>query len=104
MRDTYEGFQPKERGLFGDNEQRPESHPRVAGSSDLVDIENLYLHNDNPQKLAIAVSMKPDTPFRDWRWLPRSLIEYETTGTGRMGVAQVKVTLPERTAIEKGLI
>jgi len=102
IRDTFDLFQEPDRGRFGDDEHRPA--PRVTGSSDLVDVENLILHNDNAQKLAIAVSLKPDTPFRDWRWLPRSLIEYEKTGTGARGCTVVRVTCPEKLALEKGLI
>lgn len=93
-RDTYDRFQPRERGMFGENEYRREE----VTKSNLVDID-VFLHNDNPSKKAIAVSLDIRTPFAKWAWLPRSLIEYERTGAN-----QVRVTLPERAAKEKGLI
>jgi hypothetical protein len=94
-RDSYDRFQPRSRGMFGENEDRRDDQ---VTKSDLVDLD-LYLHNDNPTKKAIAVSLDPHTPFAKWVWLPRSLIEYERTGA-----STVRVTLPERTATEKGLI
>lgn len=103
--DSFDRFQPPDRGRFGDNEtsmtalerQRGRG-PRVTGASDLCDLD-LYLHNDNPSKKAIAVSLDPKTVFERWQWLPRSLIEYEATAPG-----QVRVTMPEKLALEKGLI
>lgn len=100
-RDTLDMFERKERGRFGDNESAPRQ--RVTGASDLCDLD-LILHNDNPTKKAIAVSLRGDTPFAQWVWLPRSLIEYEGTGIGVNGSALVRVTLPEYVAKEKGLI
>lgn len=99
-RDTFDMFQREDRGRFGDNES-------VRGNdsvrSNLCDLD-LILHNDNPDKKAIAVSLRGDTPFSQWVWLPRSLIEYEKTGIGVNGSALVRVTLPEYIAKEKGLI
>ncbi len=100
-RDSYDRFQPRERGLFGDNEYRRDND-RVT-KSNLVDLD-LILHSDNPAKLAIAVSLAADTPFARWSWLARSLIEYETKGIGTAKSRLVRVTLPERLAKEKGLI
>jgi hypothetical protein len=100
MGDTFDAFQPRERGRFGDNESGPSD--RVV-KSDLVDLD-LYLQNDNPSKKAIAVSLAMPCPFDKWVWLPRSLIEFERTGVGRGGAKLVRVTMPERTAKEKGLI
>lgn len=93
-RDTYDRFQPRERGMFGENEYRREE----VTKSNLCDLD-LILHNDNPAKKAIAVSLDIRTPFPKWSWLPRSLIEYERTGANT-----VRVTLPEGTAKEKRLI
>jgi hypothetical protein len=104
--DTFDKFAPPERGRFGDNEAASEPlvrGPRVTGASDLRDL-NLTLHNDNPAKKAIAVSESECTPFEDWKWLLRSLIEYEEIGIGVNGNRLVRVTLPERLAREKGLI
>lgn len=99
-RDTRDMFDRPERGRFGDNES-------VRGNdsvrSDLVDLD-LILHNDNPSKKAIAVSLQGNTPFEHWVWLPRSVIEYERTGIGVNGSALVRVTLPERMATQKGLV
>lgn len=97
-RDTFEGFEPPVRGRFGDNEARPAKGPRVTGASDLVDLD-FYLRNDNPDKGAIAISDRRDTPFEQWTWLPRSLIEYQKLPGGI-----VRVTMPEHVAHEKGLI
>ena len=104
-RDTFDQFEEPERGRFGDNEaqHRPGRGPRVTGASDLVDVD-LILHHDNPSKKAIAVSRRGDTPFKDWIWLPRSLIEYERRGIGINGRRLVRVTMPEHLAIERGLI
>lgn len=98
-RDAFDQFQERDHGRFGDKEQRQ----RVTGASDLVDLD-LILHNDNPNKKAIAVSFRGDTPFDEWKWLPRSLIEFEKTGIGVNGNRLVRVTMPERFAHEKGLI
>lgn len=100
-RDTFDMFRDKDRGRFGDNES-------VRGNDsvrpNLCDLD-LILHNDNPSKKAIAVSLYANTPFALWVWLPRSMIEYERTGIGSMyGAALVRVTLPEPLAKEKGLI
>lgn len=99
-RDTFDMFQNRDRGRFGDNES---THTDRVVKSDLVDLD-LILHNDNPSKKAIAVSLAGDTPFAKWAWLARSLIEYECTGIGHGGVKLCRVTLPERIAREKGLI
>lgn len=99
-RDTFDHFQPQDRGMFGENEQRSDSD-RVT-KSNLCDLD-LFCHNDNPSKMAIAVSVAITTPFKEWIWLPRSLIEVVKTGAIR-NVATVRVTLPERLAKEKGLI
>jgi hypothetical protein len=98
-RDTFDHFQPRERSLFGDNERRSDDRVERVNLCDL----DLFCHNDNPTKQAIAVSTDRLTPFAQWKWLPRSVIEYETTGSVR-NCATVRVTLPERVAKEKGLI
>ena len=97
-RDAFDQFTPPDRGRFGDNETRDAKGPRVTGASNLVDLD-LYLHNDNPAKKAIAVSYAADTAFEKWTWLPRSLIEVEKKST-----RTVRVTMPEHVAHEKGLI
>lgn len=103
-RDTFDLFQPRDRSRFGENECGNDS---VIGNdsvrSNLCDLD-LILHNDNPNKQAIAVSLRPETPFAQWAWLPRSMIEYEKTGIGKDRSALVRVTLPEPMAKSKGLI
>lgn len=103
-RDAFDQFAPADRGRFGENEERRAPPTgRVTGASDLVDLD-LYLHNDNPSKKAIAVSYAATTPFEKWVWLPRSLIEVEPLGENVRGRRGVRVTMPERVAHEKGLI
>jgi hypothetical protein len=91
-RDTFDRFQPRERGLFGDNEQ-------VRGNdsvrSNLVDL-TLNFHDERP--LAICVS-DPARAGAPRQWLPKSQIEY--IGKAR-GV--VEVTMPEWLAKSKGLL
>lgn len=99
-RDTVDLFTERERGRFGENEARDDD--RVT-KSNLCDLD-LILHNDNPSKQAIAVSLRADTPFIHWAWLPRSMIEYERTGIGADKAALVRVTLPESLATSKGLV
>ncbi|HLH95038.1 MAG TPA: hypothetical protein VKW08_07960 [Xanthobacteraceae bacterium] len=100
MKDAFEKFQAPDRGRFGDNEM---ASPTQEARSNLVDLD-LILHNDNPSKKAIAVSLRGDTPFKEWVWLPRSLIEYEKTGIGVNGSRLVRVTLPRPIAAEKGIL
>lgn len=104
-RDTYDLFRSKDRGRFGENECGNDDPIRGNDSvrSNLCDLD-LILHNDNPNKQAIAVSLRGDTPFAQWVWLPRSIIEYEKTGIGVNKSALVRVTLPEPLANQKGLI
>ncbi len=96
-RDIFSPFEPHDRGLFGDNEQR-ESESQVLKCE--IDI---FCHNDNPKKQAIAVSYDRLAPYGLWIWLPRSLIEVVKTGAIR-NVSIVRVMLPEKLAKEKGLI
>lgn len=97
MGDSFDRFQQPDRGRFGDNESAPQSPTRQARSN-LCDLD-VYLHHDKPEKRAIAVSLSNTTPFAQWIWLPRSMIEYELTG-----LKSCRVTLPESFAKEKGLI
>lgn len=104
-RNAFSQFQNLDRGLFEDNEQAEprSSKQRVTGASDVIDLD-LILHNDNPKKLAIAVSFRSNTPFERWIWLPRSKIEYERTGIGANRSVLVRVTLPESLAVENGMV
>jgi hypothetical protein len=111
-RDTFDLFDEgrRERSRFGDNELRDDCVTNLSSAlagtqkvTNLIDLD-LILHNDNPSKKAIAVSLQGDTPFERWAWLARSRIEYERTGIGVNRSALVRVTLPESLAKEKGLI
>jgi hypothetical protein len=107
-RDTFEMFDPPQRGRFGDNEQRPDDAlraTRVTGASDLVDLDMIH-HTDAAKPKAIKVSYGD---IRQAVWLARSLIKVEETGAltriyaGRYD-QKVRVTLPQWLALEKGLI
>lgn len=99
MGDTFDRFQQRDRGRFGDNEHAPSSpSPTREARSNLCDLD-VHLHHDKPEKKAIAVSLASNTPFERWIWLPRSMIEYELTG-----LKSCRVTLPESFAQEKGLV
>lgn len=99
-RDTFDLFSKNPRGRFGDGDY---SNDNQVVKSNLVDLD-LILHNDNPNKKAIAVSLAGNTPFERWVWLARSLIEYERIATRNDKAVIVRVTLPERVAKEKGLV
>jgi hypothetical protein len=90
-RDSFDLFQPRDRGRFGDNEY---SNPRVnAGAkSTLVDLDLSYCGQTSK-----AVGVKAGGS--EWIWLPKSQIEFEMTGT-----RTVRVTLPRWLAKEKGLV
>lgn len=98
-KDTFDAFKSPDRGRFGDNESEARSQsPTKDARSNLCDVD-VYLHHDKREKKAIAVSLSNTTPFAQWIWLPRSMIEYELTG-----LKQCRVTLPESFARDKGLI
>lgn len=59
----------------------------------LADIEAVYRHQ-TPSALAVS----RDEDDKEWRWLPKSQIEYEHSGN------VVKITLPVSLAEEKGLV
>jgi hypothetical protein len=95
-RDTFDMFEPPERGRFGDNEQhRPGRGPKVNGASDLIDL-TLTLREERPVSIAVSDPAKPGTK---WTWLPKSQIEFEHGASG-----MVVVTMPEWLAKDKQLI
>jgi hypothetical protein len=106
--DTFDRFQPPERGRFGDNEMaQPRSGPRVTGASDLKDLE-LHQHAKTAKAVLVSDGKHGSKP----QWLPLS--EVEIVDTGRSGkiwnddrrswAPIVIVTLPEWLAREKRLI
>ena len=95
-RDTFDMFEPPERGRFGDNEQhRPGRGPKVTGASDLIDL-TLTLREERPVSIAVT---DPKGPMAKWVWLPKSQIEFEHGASG-----MVVVTIPTWLAKDKGLI
>ena len=95
-RDTYDMFEQKDRGRFGENEERqhrPGRGPRVTGASDLHDFK-LVLRREKPAAIAVSDPTKSESI-----WLPKSQIEWDHTSGGL-----VVVTMPEWLAREKGLI
>lgn len=93
-RDTFDMFQDKPRGRFGDNESDSPIRGNDSVRSDLVDL-TLVLRSQRP--LAIAVS---DPEGRgDWIWLPKSKIEYVMKDA-----TTVEVSMPKWLAKDKGLL
>lgn len=93
-RDTFSNFQPPDRGLFGDNEQRHDGD-RVT-KSDLVDL-TLLLQSERP--LSIAVRDPAKGACAPFIWLPKSQIEYE-----KKSASIVVVSMPQWLAKEKGFV
>jgi hypothetical protein len=95
-RDTFDMFQDKPRGRFGDGEtsDRP-IRCNADARSNLTDL-TLVLMDERPLSIAVADPAKPGTT---WAWLAKSQIEYRPLGKGA-----VEVTLPTWLAKEKGLI
>lgn len=106
--DTFDRFQPRDRGRFGDNERAP-AGGRVSGASDLHDVDVAFHHKTDR---AILVSI--DGNAARAVWLPKSQVEFELVagryvdGTNRDGFAcqfaLARVTLPERLGKEKRLL
>ena len=94
-RDTFDLFQEKERGRFGDNESES-MRGNDSARSDLVDLR-LMLREERPLSIAVVDPAKPGA--QKWIWLPRSKIEIEFVAAG-----YVDVTLPAWLAKEKGLV
>ena len=107
MRDTFDMFQEPERGRFGENaaQHRPGRGPKVTGASDLVDL-NVIHHIDKDRPLAILVSFGDRAKAV---WLPRSKVEWTEVAAPERKLRgmidqQIKMTLPEWLARDKGLI
>lgn len=93
-RDTFDHFQPRDRGLFGENEQRRDDDK--VTKSNLVDL-TLLLQIERPLSIAVRDPVKgASAPFI---WLPKSQIEYE-----KKSASTVVVWLPQWLAKEKGLV
>lgn len=111
MKDTFDMFQDKDRGRFGDNEQAPQhQQPRVTGASDLVDL-TLCLHAESKKgmKEVGAIRVSNDGDDTKAQWLPKSQCDFTLTGRRQRskqgsGVEIVTVTLPQWLAKDKELI
>lgn len=106
-RDTFDRFQPSERGRFGDNEHAP-IRGNDSARSDLVDVM-VAIHHGTPNALLVS----SDGRNAAAQWLPRTKIEIEHTprrviGDDREGreveLAVAIVTLPRWLAKAKGLV
>jgi hypothetical protein len=104
MGDSFDRFRVRERGRFGDDPIRGNASAR----SDLVDL-TLCRHHQTDR--AILVSSDGDETTATW--LPLSVVEVVALGRSVAGrrrdgrpvtVAVVEVTLPERIAVERGLL
>lgn len=112
-RDTFDRFAPPDRGLFGDNES-DERAPRITGKSDLHDF-TVALHHEtqvrNPDAGAVLVSN--DGEEKKAVWIPKSAAEIVREGKFTQGhlksgkavkLPLIVITIPERVAVEKGLL
>jgi hypothetical protein len=94
--DTFSRFEPRDRGRFGENEER--SPPKaITGKSDVIDVAGVLFH-----ETAKAILFSDTADRAKAVWLPKSLIEFVSDDvTNRRFIT---VTLPQRLAKEKGLI
>lgn len=108
-RDTFDMFQDRERGRFGDNEAAV-PRQRVTGASDLVDL-TLCLHAESKRGLKDQGAIRVSSDGDDAKavWLPKYECEFSLTGRRQRSkqgpyVEIVTVTCPQWRAKEKGLI
>lgn len=109
-RDTFDMFQDKERGRFGDNEASTPSRQRVTGASDLIDL-TMFLHAESKRGQKDEGTIRISQTGDDTRaqWIPKSQVEFTLTGRRErsrqgQGCEIVTVTIPEWLAREKGLV
>ncbi len=113
-RDTFDLFDPPERGRFGENESAEHNGAAINGASDLVDVEML-LHAEtfpgDDNKGAVLVSDNGHESRA--QWIPKSQAEIERTkrfapGTKKDGqsvqLEALKLAIPQWLAKDKGLI
>lgn len=105
-RDTFDAFQPQERGRFGDNEFAADQPARLKGGAKLHDLA-MILHVDMERPRAVLAGLTEDR--RAAVWLPKSQVEIVTIGPQErklrgIVIQAVRITLPEWLAKEKGLI
>lgn len=94
MRDSFDRFTPRQRGLFGENESagsRDDDVERVR----LTDV-TLVLRQERPVSIMVT---QTEAAGEKWISLPKSWIEFR-----KLSPTIVEVTLPEKIAREKGLI
>lgn len=96
MRDTFEKFQPSDRGRFGDNEYCGESEVEklpAKGGKKLHDLGCTIVRRSER-----AVLVKLDQNGRN-EWFPLSQVELTPQGGGRYSIA-----CPEWVLKQKGLV
>lgn len=112
IRDTFDQFQPPERGRFGD-EERPDERPRPKGRvgrgplHERRNVVTLDLYHHQTTAGAQLLSLTGDR--RAAKFIPKSLIsKFDFTSHSREtahGVARpCRITLPEWKAMQEGLI
>lgn len=95
MRDTFDQFQPRDRGRFGDNESRETEVERLPakGGKKLHDLEcTVVRRSERAAQLRIAHNGREE-------WFPLSQIELTPLGGGKYTAA-----VPEWILKEKGLV
>lgn len=96
MRDTFEKFQPSDRGRFGDNEQRDDNEVErlpAKGGKKLHELDCTIV-----RRTERAVLVKLDQNGRE-EWFPLSQVELTPLGRGRYSIA-----CPEWTLKQKGFV
>ena len=104
-RDTFDRFQPPERGRFGDNETAPDRVTRTQ----LKRIEGLAFHTKTDKALKVSIDGKDDHAV----WVPRwdnvtfTFLDGYMCGSDYKGrdveLATITLTLPLKLAQDKGL-
>jgi hypothetical protein len=98
MGDTFDRFTPRQRGLFGENEERHRELWRDNPFQPKPDVVDLTLVLRQERETSIAVTQL-DGAGEKWTFLPKSMIDYR-----KLSATAVEVTLPESLARQKGLI
>jgi hypothetical protein len=95
MRDTFERFQPRDRGRFGDSEQADEVERLPAkGGRKLHDLDCVVLdRRERAVKVRLASNGRSE-------WFPLSQVEVSSKEGGKDHV----ITVPEWILTQKGIV
>jgi hypothetical protein len=96
-RDTYDAFQPLDRGRFGDNESAATIRGNDSVRSDLVDVTVFFIRETDK-----AIGIGRTNSVGPVLYLPKSQIEYEPKAP--MSGQAIEVAMPKWLAKEKGLV